>query len=93
MMGPRQVTQSAFFYRFSIEDHVPGDHLVRLIDRLVDLSDIRGFLSPYYSSTGRPSFDPELMIRMLIVGYCFAIRSQRRLCDEVHLTLACRWFL
>jgi len=92
MMGPQQVAQGALFYRFSIEDHVPGDHLVRSIDRFMDLSDIRRFLAPYYSSTGRPSIDPELMIRMLIVGYCFGIRSERRLCDEVHLNLAYRWF-
>ncbi len=92
MMGPRQVAQASLFYRFSVEDHVPGDHLLRRIDRFVDLSDIRRFLAPYYSSTGRPSIDPELMIRMLIVGYCFGIRSERRLCDEVHLNLAYRWF-
>ena len=92
MMGPQQVAQGALFYKFSIEDHVPGDHLVRSIDRFMDLSDIRRFLAPYYSSTGRPSIDPELMIRMLIIGYCFGIRSERRLCDEVHLNLAYRWF-
>jgi len=92
MMGPRQVAQGALFYEFSIEDHVPDDHLLRQLDRFVDLSDIRRFLAPYYSSTGRPSIDPELMIRMLIVGYCFGIRSERRLCDEVHLNLAYRWF-
>ena len=91
-MGPRQVTQGALFYEFSIEDHVPDDHLLRLLDRFVDLSDLRRILAPYYSSTGRPSIDPELMIRMLIVGYCFGIRSERRLCDEVHLNLAYRWF-
>ncbi len=92
MMGPKQVAQASLFYRFSVEDHVPKDHLLRRIDRFVDLSDIRRFLAPYYSSTGRPSIDPELMIRMLIVGYCFGIRSERRLCDEVHLNLAYRWF-
>ena len=92
MMGPKQVAQASLFYRFSIEDHVPGDHLLRRIDRFVDLSDTRRFLAPYYSSTGRPSIDPELMIRMLIAGYCFGIRSERRLCDEVHLNLAYRWF-
>ena len=63
MMGPRQVAQGALFYEFSIEGHVPGDHLLRRIDRFVDLSDIRCFLSPYYSSIGRPSIDSELMIR------------------------------
>jgi transposase len=84
MMGPKQVAQGSLFYGFSIEDHVPKDHLLRRMDRFVDLSDIRRLLAPYYSSTGRPSIDPELMIRMLIVGYCFGIRSERRLCDEVH---------
>jgi transposase len=84
--------QASLFYGFSVEEHVPSDHLLSRIDRFVDLSDIRRFLAPYYSATGRPSVDPELMIRMLIVGYCFGIRSERRLCDEVHLNLAYRWF-
>jgi transposase len=92
MMGPRQEAQSALFYEFSIEGHVPQDHLLRSIDRFVDLSDIRRHLADYYSSTGRPSVDPELMIRILLVGYCMGIRSERRLCDEVHLNLAYRWF-
>lgn len=92
MMGPRQLAQGSLFYEFSIEDHVPGDHLLRRMDQFVDLSGIRRFLAPYYSSTGRPSIDPELMIRMLIVGYCFGIRSERRLCEEVHLNLAYKWF-
>ena len=92
MMGPRQVAQGALFYEFSLERHVPEDHLLRSIDRFVDLGDVRGRLAPLYSSTGRPSVDPELMIRMLLVGYCFGIRSERRLCEEVHLNLAYRWF-
>lgn len=92
MMGPRQVAQGALFYDVSIEQHVPADHLLRRIDRFVDLSEIRRFLAPFYSATGRPSVDPELMIRMLMVGYCFGIRSERRLCEEVHLNLAYRWF-
>lgn len=92
MMGERTVMQEAPFYSFRIEDHVPGDHLLRSIDRFVDLSGIRAHLKPYYSATGRPSIDPELMIRMLIVGYCMGIRSERRLCEEVHLNLAYRWF-
>ena len=87
MMGPRQVEQASLFYQFSLEDHVPTGHLLRSIDRFVDLSGLRQQLAPYYSSTGRPSIDPELMIRMLIVGYCFGIRSERRLCEEVHLNL------
>lgn len=92
MMGPRQVSQGALFYEFTIEDHVPADHLLRGIDRFVDLGDMRRHLAPFYSTTGRPSVDPELMIRMLIVGYAFGIRSERRLCEEVHLNLAYRWF-
>jgi hypothetical protein len=90
MMGERRVTQEALFYGFSLERHVPNDHLLRKIDRFVDLSEVRAHLEPYYSEVGRPSIDPELMIRMLIVGYSFGIRSERRLCDEVHLTLAYR---
>src|SRR5689334_15655738 len=92
MMGHRQVEQAALFYEFSLERHVPPDHLLRSIDRFVELSDIRRELTPFYSSTGRPSIDPELMIRMLLIGYCFGIRSERRLCEEVHLNLANRWF-
>ena len=92
MMGERQVAQEALFYEFSLERHVPADHWVRAIDRFVDLSDIRAHLRPFYSEMGRPSIDPELMIRMLLVGYCFGIRSERRLCEEVHLNLAYRWF-
>ena len=92
MMGERQSDQPELFYGFSLERHVPADHLLRSIDRFVDLGDIREQLRPYYSDTGRPSIDPELMIRMLIIGYCLGIRSERRLCDEVHLNLAYRWF-
>ncbi len=92
MMGERRVAQGALFYEFSLERHVPADHLLRAIDRVVDLSGLRAHLRPFYSEIGRPSIDPELMIRMLIVGYCFGIRSERRLCDEVHLNLAYRWF-
>ena len=92
MLGPRQEAQSALFYEFSLEAHVPQDHLVRSIDRFIDLSCIRTQLADFYSHTGRPSIDPELLIRMLIVGYCFGIRSERRLCEEVHLNLAYRWF-
>ena len=92
MMGERQVMQEALFYGFSLERHVPSDHFLRKIDRFVDLSEVRAQLEPYYSEVGRPSIDPELMIRMLIVGYCFGVRSERRLCEEVHLNLAYRWF-
>src|SRR3954465_3374068 len=89
MMGPQQ---AALFYEFSLERRVPSDHLLRSIDRFVELDGVRGDLAPFYSAIGRPSIDPELMIRMLIVGYCFGIRSERRLCEEVHLNLAYRWF-
>lgn len=92
MMGPRQVAQGALFYEFSIDDYVPKDHPLRLIDQFVDLSDVRPLLAPYYSEVGRPSIDPELMIRMLLLGYCQGIRSERRLCEEVHLNLAYRLF-
>lgn len=92
MMGERQMDQPELFYGFSLERHVPADHLLRSIDRFVDLGDIRDELRPFYSDTGRPSIDPELMIRMLMIGYCLGIRSERRLCDEVHLNLAYRWF-
>ena len=92
MMGSRQEAQAALFYEFSLEDHVPRDHLLRSIDRFVDLSRIRAYLADFYSHTGRPSIDPELLIRMLLVGYCFGIRSERRRCEEVHLNLAYRWF-
>src|ERR1039458_7361495 len=69
-----------------------NDHMLRKIDRFVDLSGVRAHLEPYYSEVGRPSIDPELMIRMLLVGYCYGIRSERRLYDEVHLNLGYRWF-
>jgi transposase len=93
--GPMMGMQSAperLFYDFCLEDHVPGDHLLRRIDDFLDVSELRAKLRPYYSTIGRPSIDPALMIRMLIVGYCFGIRSERRLCEEVHLNLAYRWF-
>ncbi len=92
MMGQQSGSQDRLFYSFSLEDHVPGDHLLRGINRFLDLSDLREHLADFYSNTGRPSIDPELMIRMLVIGYCFGIRSERRLCEEVHLNLAYRWF-
>ena len=80
-MGPRQVAQEALFYEFSLKRHILPDHLLRSIDRFVDLTDIRERLSLFYSSTVRPSVDPELMIRVLLIGSCFGIRSERRLCE------------
>jgi transposase len=92
MMGDRKVDQAALFYEFSLDGHVPADHMLRAIDRFVDLEGLRAHVAPFYSPIGRPSIDPELLIRMLLVGYCFGIRSERRLCEEVHLNLAYRWF-
>ena len=92
MMGERRVMQEALFYGFSLERHVLDNHMLRRIGRFVDLSGVRTLLEPYYSDVERLSIDPELMIRMLLVGYCFGIRSERRLCEEVHLNLAHRRF-
>jgi transposase len=92
MMGQLGSGQDKLFYSFNLDNRVPREHLLRGIDHFLDLSDLRRHLAPYYSPMGRPSIDPELMIRMLIVGYCFGIRSERRLCEEVHLDRAYRWF-
>lgn len=92
MMGVQE-TPARLFYDFCLEEHVPSDHMLRGIDRHLDLAELRQSLKPFYSQTGRPSIDPELMMRMLMVGYCMGIRSERRLCEEVHLNLAYRWFL
>jgi len=92
MMGKQTGGQEKLFYSFNLEDHVPQNHLLRGIDQHLDLSGLRKHLSDFYSHTGRPSIDPELMMRMLIIGYSFGIRSERRLCEEVHLNLAYRWF-
>ena len=92
MMGHRKADQNRLFYSFNLDDHIPQNHLLRGIDQCLDLSDLRKQLADHYSHTGRPSIDPELMIRMLIVGYSYGIRSERRLCEEVHLNLAYRWF-
>ncbi len=92
MMGQRSGDQEQLFYVFNLDDHVPKDHLLRGIDHFFDAGDLRKHMASFYNHTGCPSVDPELMIRMLIVGYCFGIRSERRLCEEVHLNLAYRWF-
>ncbi len=92
MMGAPVGRQDRLFYEFCIEDRVPADHLLRKIDRVLQLDWLRHKLGPYYSHTGCPSVDPELLIRMLLVGYCYSIRSERRLCQEVEMNLAYRWF-
>src|ERR1700675_4054974 len=92
MMGERTGSQGQFFYNFNLDEQVPADHLLRNINAVLDLSTLRSELAPFYSHTGRPSIDPELMIRMLIIGYCFGIRSERRLWEEGNLNLAYGWF-
>ena len=92
MMGRQEDEQGQLFYVFDLDEVVRPDHLVRQIDAVLDLSWVHKELLPYYSPTGRPSIDPVLMIRMLIVGYVFALRSERRLCAEVQVNLAYRWF-
>lgn len=91
-MGDPPKPQGQFFYAFNLDEKVPQDHLLRQIDEVLDLSALREHLAPYYSHTGRPSIDPELMFRMILIGYCYGIRSERRLCEEVELNLAYRWF-
>jgi transposase len=92
MMGGRNQSQGQLLYEFRLDEAVPDDHLVRKISALLDLSWVYAELAPYYSEIGRPSIDPVLMIRMLIIGYVFAIRSERQICREVQVNLAYRWF-
>src|SRR5476649_1474828 len=94
MMGKQKGDQRQLFYLFNLEDRIPPGHLLRRINPIVTgvLADLRDKLSRFYSDIGRPSIDPELLMRMLLVGYCYGIRSERRLCEEVHLNLAYRWF-
>lgn len=94
MMGRKRRDQGKLFYEFRLEDRIPKDHLLRRMNVFVTaaLADLHKTLEPFYSEIGRPSVDPELMIRMLVVGYCYGIRSERRLCQEIELNLAYRWF-
>ena len=78
-MMERQSAQDQLFYSFRFEDHIPGDHLLRKLDLVLNFDRVRSVLSGHYSSTGRPSIDPELMLRMLLVGYVYGIRSERQL--------------
>ena len=93
-MGRQTGVQSQLFYLFNLEERIPESHLLRRLNPVVlqVLADLREKLAPFYSEIGRPSIDPELMIRMLIVGYCYGIRFERRLCEEVEMHLAYRWF-
>ena len=94
MMGRRKRDQGKLFYEFRLEDRIPENHLLRRMNVFATaaLDDLHTVLEPYYSEIGRPSVDPELMIRMLLVGYCYGIRSERRLCQEIELHLGYRWF-
>ena len=94
MMGRQTGDQSRLFYAFNLDDLMPERHLLRRINPIVTgvLTELRGKLKAFYSEIGRPSIDPELMLRMLIVGYCYGIRYERKLCEEVELHLAYRWF-
>src|SRR6476646_2817593 len=92
MMGRLERDQEQLFYSFCLEEVVPDDHQVRAIATVLDLSWVYGALSPHYPALGRPSVDPVLMIRMLILGYAFGLRSERLLCREVRVNLASRWF-
>ena len=91
MMGVQEAP-ARLFYDFDLDAHVPANHILRQIDRFLDVDIVRAQLRPFYSHLGRPSIDPELIVRMLVIGYVMGIRSERRLCDEVHLNLAYRWF-
>ena len=91
MMGT-QTAPAQLFYDFDLDEHVPANHMLREIDRFLDVDGMRAKLRTFYSHLGRPSIDPELIVRMLVIGYVMGIRSERRLCDEVHLNLAYRWF-
>jgi transposase len=92
MMGRQNNDQGHLFYEFCLDEAVPDDHLVRKIDAVLDLSWVHAELAPHYPALGRPSVDPVLMIRMLIIGYVFGLRSERLLCRELHVNLAYRWF-
>jgi len=91
MMGEQARTESLFYY-FRLEEQIPEDHLLRLLDSYIDFSFVRERLKGFYSPTGRPSIDPELLLRLLLVGYLYGITSERRLLDEVRMHLAYRWF-
>lgn len=91
MMGIQTRSESLFYY-FRIDDHVPEDHLLRLVDRHIDFTFVRETLKESYSHTGRPSIDPEILLRILLIGYLYGITSERRLLEDVGMHLAYRWF-
>ncbi len=91
MMG-RQTHSESLFYYFRLEDHIPEDHLLRLIDRHISFDFVREKLKDSYSETGRPSIDPEVLLRILLIGYLYGITSERKLVEELRMHLAWRWF-
>src|ERR1700680_2993381 len=91
MMGQQPRTESLFYY-FRLQDQIPEDHLLRLLDRHIDFSFVREQLKDFYKPTARPSIDPEVLLRLLLVGYLYGITSERRLMEEVRMHLAYRWF-
>jgi transposase len=91
MMGQHSRSEALFYY-FRLEDQVPENHLLRLIEKHIDLAFVREKLKGYYSETGRPSIDPELLLRILLIGYLYGITSERKLVEELRMHLAWRWF-
>lgn len=91
MMG-RQAAKREYFVSVSLDEYVPEDHLLRAVGHYLDLTEFCQHIAVFYSHTGRPSIDLELIIRMLVIGYCYGIRSERRICEEVSTNLAYRWF-
>jgi len=91
-MRGRQQTQQPLFACVRLEDMIPPDHILRRLQAVIDFSFIDRLTEPLYSRTGRPSVDPQVLVRMMVVGYLFGVTSERRLCQEVQLNLAYRWF-
>src|SRR5690349_19444093 len=91
MMGQHPRSESLFYY-FRIEEQVPENHLLRLIDGHVSFEFVREKLRDSYSETGRPSIDPIVLLRILLLGYLYGITSERRLVEELRMHLAWRWF-
>jgi len=90
MMGQHPRSEALFYY-FRLEDQVPEDHLLRLIDKHISFEFVRHQLKDSYSETGRPSIDPELLLRILVIGYLYGITSERKLVEELRMHLAWRW--
>src|ERR1035441_1502737 len=91
MMG-KSYRGDSLFYTFRLDDYIPKNHLLRVIHEYVDLTFVRERMASSYSHTGRPSIDPEVLLRLLLVGYFYGITSERRLLEEVKMHLAYRWF-